>query len=150
MKPCPARRIVRRASVRVVCVLVDHGSWISREALIRCGRTGPSATARLPPRPNRPHGPASRPRRRAWQRGRRAYGHAVFAKTVDESSFPLAVERYREEYGAYPVRIDTDRVVSAADILENVGREEFDSLGEFYRAIGEAMRAGGYWPADID
>ena len=82
--------------------------------------------------------------------GQRAYGHAVLAKTVDESSFPLAVERYREEYGASPVRIDTDRVVSAADILEHVDREEFDSLAEFHRAIGEAMRAGGYWPTDLD
>ena len=82
--------------------------------------------------------------------GRRAHGHVVLSKTVDESSFPLAVERYREECGAYLVRIDTDRVVSAVDILEHVDREEFDSLREFHRAIGKAMRAGGYWPADID
>lgn len=81
---------------------------------------------------------------------RRAYGHAVLAKTVDESLFPLAVGRSREEYGAYPVRIDTDRVMSAADILEHVGREVSDSPAEFHRAIGEAMPAGGYWPADLD
>lgn len=78
--------------------------------------------------------------------GRRVYGHAVLVKTVSESTFPIAVEAYREEYGSYPVRIDPDTVISVEQILDHVDRDRFESLDAFHRAVGTAMRAGGYWP----
>lgn len=80
--------------------------------------------------------------------GRRAYGHAILATLVAEESFPVAVSTVRESYGSYPVRIDRNRVVSVAEILECVDREQFDSLQAFHQAMGAAMRAGGYQPYD--
>ncbi|MFB6161050.1 MAG: DUF5785 family protein [Haloferacaceae archaeon] len=77
--------------------------------------------------------------------GRRKYGHAVLAKKVDEDAFPITREWYVEEFGDHPVRLDHERVVSVADIFEEVEEEEFADFVEFHRAVGRAMRRAGYW-----
>ncbi|WP_049936609.1 DUF5785 family protein [Haloplanus natans] len=78
--------------------------------------------------------------------GGRKYGHAVIAKKVDEDEdFPLDVAAFVDEYGDDPVRIDHETVVSLRDIFEGVDAEEFADFVEMHRALGEAMRANGYW-----
>jgi hypothetical protein len=78
--------------------------------------------------------------------GGRKYGHAVIAKKVDEDEdFPLDVAAFVDEYGDDPVRIDYETVVSLRDIFEGVDAEEFAGFVEMHRAVGEAMRANGYW-----
>ncbi|MFB6173305.1 MAG: DUF5785 family protein [Halobacteriales archaeon] len=78
--------------------------------------------------------------------GRRKYGMAVLAKKVDEDAdFPLSFEEFEERVGDHPVRINHDRVVAAREILEHVDAEEAETIEEFHRAIGRAMRAGGFW-----
>ncbi|MFB6081149.1 MAG: DUF5785 family protein [Haloferacaceae archaeon] len=78
--------------------------------------------------------------------GRRKYGHAILVKKVDEDEMPISRESFVEEYGDDPVRIDAERVVPVADVFEEVDQEEFEDLIDFHRAVGRAMRAGGYWP----
>jgi hypothetical protein len=78
--------------------------------------------------------------------GGRKYGHAVIAKKVDEEEdFPLDVAAFVDEYGDDPVRIDYETVVSVRDIFEGVDAEEFEDFVAMHRALGETMRANGYW-----
>ncbi|AEN05299.1 DUF5785 family protein [Halolamina sp.] len=78
--------------------------------------------------------------------GKRKYGHAVLAKKIDdEEDFPLAAADYVEEYGDHPVRISYEQVVSVEEIFENVEQESFADFVEFHQALGETMRASGYW-----
>jgi len=78
--------------------------------------------------------------------GGRKYGHAVIAKKVDEDEdFPLDVTAFVDQHGDDPVRIDHETVVSVRDIFEGVDAQEFGDFVEMHRALGEAMRASGYW-----
>ncbi len=77
--------------------------------------------------------------------GRRKYGMAIFAKKVAEEDFPLAIDDFTEEVGDHPIRINYEKVVPASDILQHVDVDEVDSLEEFHRAIGRAMRTGDLW-----
>lgn len=78
--------------------------------------------------------------------GGRQYGHAVIAKKVDEhDDFPLSVEPFVEKYGADPVRIDHETVVSVADIFEHVEEDSFSDIVDMHQALGRAMRRGGFW-----
>ncbi|MEF8780713.1 MAG: DUF5785 family protein [Haloferacaceae archaeon] len=78
--------------------------------------------------------------------GMRKYGHAVIAKKVnEEEDFPLSRDEFVGEYGDDPVRINHDRVVALEEIFEHVEEEEFEDFVEFHRAVGRAMRAGGFW-----
>ena len=78
--------------------------------------------------------------------GGRKYGMAVFAKKVDEEEdFPLSFAEFAERVGGDPIRINYATVVAAGDILEHVDVESVEDMTEFHRAIGRAMRAGGYW-----
>jgi len=78
--------------------------------------------------------------------GRRKYGHAVIAKKIDEDEdFPLSKAAFVEEYGDHPVRLNHEEVVSVADVFEHVPEAEFDDFVELHRAVGRAMRRGGYW-----
>ena len=78
--------------------------------------------------------------------GMRKYGHAVIAKKVnEEEDFPLSREEFIEEYGDDPIRINHERVVALRDIFEGVEQEEFADFVELHRAVGTAMRAGGFW-----
>mgnify|MGYP006303513531 CR=1 FL=1 len=83
--------------------------------------------------------------------GMRKYGHAILAKKLDEEEdFPLTATEYVDEYGDDPVRLNHERVVSVADIFEHVDQEEFEDMVTFHKAVGRAMRAGGYWEFDPD
>ncbi|AUX08146.1 hypothetical protein AArcSl_0493 [Halalkaliarchaeum desulfuricum] len=78
--------------------------------------------------------------------GMRKYGHAVIAKKVDEEEdFPLSREEFVDEYGDDPIRINHERVVALRDIFEGIEQEEFADFVELHRAVGKAMRAGGFW-----
>lgn len=78
--------------------------------------------------------------------GMRQYGMAIFAKKVDEEEdFPLAFEEFVAEYGDDPIRINSRTVVPAREILDGVDTEEVPDIVEFHRAIGRAMREGGFW-----
>lgn len=80
--------------------------------------------------------------------GGRVYGMALFAKKVTEEDLPLVFEDLEAEIGHHPIRIDHGRVVPAADILAEVDLETVEDLESFHRAIGRAMRSGGYWSYD--
>lgn len=78
--------------------------------------------------------------------GKRKYGQAILAKMLDEDDdFPLTKTEFVEEHGDEPVRLNHDRVVSAADIMEHVEEEEFADFVEFHQAVGRAMRTAGLW-----
>ncbi|MFB6200805.1 MAG: DUF5785 family protein [Halorhabdus sp.] len=78
--------------------------------------------------------------------GMRKYGLAIVAKKVDEEEdFPLSVDEFLDEHGADPVRINHQRVVSVADAFEHVDESTFDDKVAFNRAVGDAMREGGFW-----
>jgi hypothetical protein len=81
--------------------------------------------------------------------GMRKYGQAILAKKIDEDEdFPLATEEFVAEHGEEPIRIDHERVVSVAELFENVDREEFSDFPTFHTAVGTAMRAAGFWNYD--
>ena len=79
--------------------------------------------------------------------GRRKYGHAILVKKVDEEEdFPLRAGEYLDRYGDHPVRLDEERVVSAADAFDGIDPdEEFADIVAFHQRIGEAMRENGLW-----
>ncbi|WP_257300037.1 DUF5785 family protein [Haloarchaeobius sp. FL176] len=78
--------------------------------------------------------------------GMRKYGMAVLAKKLDEDEgFPLKAAEFVEEHGDEPIRLNSKRVVSVADIFEHVGEGEFEDIVSFHKAVGNAMRSGGFW-----
>lgn len=80
--------------------------------------------------------------------GMRKYGHAIIAKKVnEEEDFPLSREEFVAEYGDDPIRINYNQVASLREIFDHVEEEfeEFEDFVEFHRAVGRAMRRGGYW-----
>jgi len=84
--------------------------------------------------------------------GRRNYGHAILAKKIDEDEdFPFTAGEYVEKYGDHPIRIDYERVVSVADIFEPVDDDvTFETFPEFHQRVGDALRAQGYWPYNLE
>ena len=77
--------------------------------------------------------------------GGRKYGMAILAKKVDEDDFPIVFDHFAREINDHPIRINHDRVVSAGKILNRVSTREATDKTEFNRAIGQAMRDGGFW-----
>ncbi|WP_227354079.1 DUF5785 family protein [Haladaptatus salinisoli] len=78
--------------------------------------------------------------------GGRKYGLAILAKKLDEEEdFPLSRDEFVAEHGDEPIRINYERVVSVDDIFEHVEPAEFETILDFHRAVGEAMRSGGFW-----
>ncbi len=76
----------------------------------------------------------------------RKYGIAVIAKKVDEEEdFPLDREEFVDEHGDDPIRINYQRVVALRDIFEYVDGEEFETITDMHKAVGKAMREGGFW-----
>lgn len=82
--------------------------------------------------------------------GMRKFGLAVFAKKLNEADFPVSISEFNDEVGDHPIRIDYDRIVPAGDILSEVSAEEVESMEEFHREVGKAMRANGYWSIGIE
>ncbi len=78
--------------------------------------------------------------------GGRQYGHAVIAKKLDENEdFPLEAKTFVDDYGEEPIRIDHETVVSVREIFEHLDQSEFSDIVEMHKAVGRAMRNGGYW-----
>ncbi|MDX1745919.1 MAG: DUF5785 family protein [Halobacteriales archaeon] len=78
--------------------------------------------------------------------GMRKYGLAVFAKKVDEEEdFPLDFATFTERVGDDPIRINYQRVEPAREILAHVDVDTAENMIDFHRAIGRAIRAGGFW-----
>jgi hypothetical protein len=78
--------------------------------------------------------------------GMRKYGQAILAKKLDENEdFPLAKADFVEAYGDHPVRLNHERVVSVAEIMDHVEESEFPEMTEFHKAVGRAMRENGMW-----
>lgn len=82
--------------------------------------------------------------------GMRKFGLAVFAKKLNEEEFPVMISEFNAEVRDHPIRIDYERIVPAGDILSEVGVEEVESMVEFHREVGKAMRAHGYWSIEIE
>jgi hypothetical protein len=81
--------------------------------------------------------------------GMRKFGLAVFAKKLNEDAFPLDLDEFIDEVGDHPIRIDHERVVPGQEILENVEVTEVESMVEFHRVVGKAMRENGYWTIEL-
>jgi hypothetical protein len=78
--------------------------------------------------------------------GGRKYGMAVLAKKLDEDEdFPLDAETFVAEHGDEPLRLNHSRVVSVADVFEHVEEDSFEDIVAFHKAVGAAMRTGGFW-----
>ncbi len=78
--------------------------------------------------------------------GMRKYDMAVIAKKVDEEEdFPLSRAEFVEAHGADPIRINSETVVPLEEIFEHVDGEEFETITDMHRAVGTAMREGGFW-----
>lgn len=81
----------------------------------------------------------------AGSEGMRKYGMAVIAKKVDEEDFPLERDAFVGEYGEDPIRLNYRTVVALRDVFEYVDVEEFETITDMHRAVGRAMREGGFW-----
>lgn len=78
--------------------------------------------------------------------GMRKYDMRIIADKVDEEEdFPMDRDEFVDEYGDYPVRINHETVVALSDIFEYVEPAEFETMIDMHKAIGAAMRAGGFW-----
>ena len=78
--------------------------------------------------------------------GMRKYGHAVIAKKADEEEdFPLDRDEFVAEHGDDPIRIDYETVVPMREIFDHVSEMEFEDIVAMHKAVGRAMRKGGYW-----
>jgi hypothetical protein len=78
--------------------------------------------------------------------GGRKYGLAILAKKLDEDEdFPLERDEFVEEHSDEPIRINYKKVVSVGDIFEHVESTEFETITDFHKGVGNAMRAGGFW-----
>ncbi len=78
--------------------------------------------------------------------GGRKYDMAIIAKKIDEEEdFPLERGTFVEAYGDHPIRVNHESVVALSEIFEYVKPEEFSDMVEFHRAVGDAMREGGFW-----
>jgi hypothetical protein len=78
--------------------------------------------------------------------GGRKYGMAILAKKLDEDEdFPLDADAFAAEHGDEPLRLNRSRVVSVADVFEHVEADSFEDIVAFHKAVGKAMRRGGFW-----
>jgi hypothetical protein len=78
--------------------------------------------------------------------GMRKYGMAIIAKKVDEDEdFPLAADDLVADHGDEPIRINYQSVVSLRDIFKYVDQEEFETIVDMHKAVGAAIREGGFW-----
>ncbi|QFU84622.1 DUF5785 family protein [Natronorubrum aibiense] len=78
--------------------------------------------------------------------GKRKYDMAIIAKKVDEEEdFPLDRDEFIAEHGDDPIRINYKRVVPMREIFEYVEPDEFETMVDMHKAVGNAMRAGDFW-----
>ncbi len=82
--------------------------------------------------------------------GMRKFGQAILAKKLDEDGdFPLELSTFVDAHGDEPVRLSHDRVVAVSDIVDHVDATEFETMTEFHRGVGRAMREAGLWEFDV-
>jgi hypothetical protein len=78
--------------------------------------------------------------------GMRKYDMRIIADKVDEEEdFPMVRDEFVAEYGDYPVRINHETVVALSEIFDYVEPEEFETMVDMHKAVGDAMRAGDFW-----
>lgn len=78
--------------------------------------------------------------------GMRKYDMRIIADKVDEEEdFPMVRDEFVDEYGDYPIRINHETVVALREIFEYVEPEEFETMVDMHKAVGDAMRAGNFW-----
>ncbi|OAQ53650.1 hypothetical protein HTG_05165 [Natrinema mahii] len=78
--------------------------------------------------------------------GMRKFDMRIIADKVDEEEdFPMVRDEFVEEYGDYPVRVNHETVVALSDIFDYVEPEEFETMVDMHKAVGAAMREGGFW-----
>ena len=78
--------------------------------------------------------------------GMRKFDMAIIAKKVDEEEdFPLERSEFVAAYGEDPIRINYKKIVPMREIFEHVEAEEFETIVDMHKAIGKAMRSGGFW-----
>ncbi|WP_254533801.1 DUF5785 family protein [Natrinema gelatinilyticum] len=78
--------------------------------------------------------------------GKRKYDMAIIAKKVDETEdFPLERDEFVAEHGDDPIRINYKKVVPMREIFEYAEPEEFETMVDMHKAVGDAMRAGDFW-----
>ena len=78
--------------------------------------------------------------------GMRKYDMAIIAKKInEEEDFPLSREEFVAEHGDEPIRINHKKVVALSEIFEYVEGEEFETMVDMHKAVGAAMRDGGFW-----
>jgi hypothetical protein len=82
----------------------------------------------------------------AGSEGGRKYGMAILAKKLDEEEdFPLDRDEFVADHEDEPIRINYKRVVSVGDIFDHVEPTEFETIVDFHKGVGDAMRSGGFW-----
>ena len=78
--------------------------------------------------------------------GMRKFDMRIIADKVDEEEdFPMNRDEFVEEHGDDPIRINHERVVAMREIFEYVEPEEFETMVDMHKAVGNAMRAGDFW-----
>ncbi|SEV96413.1 DUF5785 family protein [Natrinema salifodinae] len=78
--------------------------------------------------------------------GMRKYDMRIIADKVDEEEdFPLNRDEFVAEYGEYPIRINHEKIVAMREIFEYVDEEEFETILDMHKAVGNAMREGNFW-----
>ncbi|WP_436343380.1 DUF5785 family protein [Natronorubrum sp. FCH18a] len=78
--------------------------------------------------------------------GMRKFDMRIIADKVDEEEdFPMIRDEFVEEHGDDPIRINYRRVVPMREIFEYVEPEEFETILDMHKAVGNAMRAGDFW-----
>ncbi|GAB3025436.1 DUF5785 family protein [Natronobiforma cellulositropha] len=78
--------------------------------------------------------------------GMRKFDMAIIAKKVDEEGdFPLERDAFVADHGDDPIRVNYGKVVAMREIFEYVEEESFETILDMHKAVGRAMRAGGFW-----
>ncbi|WP_137290042.1 DUF5785 family protein [Natronorubrum halophilum] len=78
--------------------------------------------------------------------GMRKFDMRIIADKVDdEEDFPMKRDEFVAEHGDDPIRINYKRVVPMREIFEYVEPEEFETILDMHKAVGDAMRAGDFW-----
>ena len=78
--------------------------------------------------------------------GMRKFDMAIIAKKVDEDEdFPLSREEFVAAHGDDPIRINHQKVVPLSEIFDYVQGDEFETIVDMHKAVGNAMREGNFW-----
>lgn len=99
-------------------------------------------TGRVVQNMNWPHDPDGE----AGSEGRRKYGLAIFAKKLEDVTFPVTATECEDAFGDDPIRLDHETVVSASEILTHLDKGPYEDRQALLSALGRTMRDIGQWP----